>query len=224
MWARYSQSALGWMTTPRWTGIAILCFFLPWLEIRCQSHRDLYGKPGEDGDIRIRQSGLQSIYGGYSKSVKPQDQWVHEKGVSKPVPQPRRSIDDNNERRPDGCPLIAVYGLALVVLLVVTLNPATRDKHVLASWTAGIAAGSLLLQTAIGFPAWLKTELPRTYLPAPFATDENYVAFTIWFWASWIAVIGAFVTAIRSASVHVGGTSEASREARSDPPLQTGDG
>jgi hypothetical protein len=189
------------MTKP-WVGIGLICFFLPWLELSCDS-RHGGGRPGENGVVRFSQSGFQMAYGGVSRTVRPFD-------ASTPATPPPKFANadkgaraippDADEQRKglDPCPLMAIYGIALVGALVLALHPSTRRRAAPVGWALSAAAAALVVQALVGFPLWDKgREVGRTLVPSAFLDRDDYCAFTLWFWASWLTLIGAAVSHFR---------------------------
>src|SRR5207302_913631 len=134
--------------------LALTCFCLPWLEIRCD-HPD-------HGLIVTTQSGLQMTYGGTTTTVK-----------GRPVSEAdRRKYSQSASDREKPVPVIILYVAGLVIALVASLSAADRARcWAIATLASGIAAAALVVQLALGFP--LVEGIPR---------GDGGWTHTIWFW------------------------------------------
>ncbi len=134
--------------------LALICFCLPWIEIRC-NHL-------EHGLIVTTQSGLQMTFGGSTTTVK-----------GKPVSEADRTKHSQSASdREKPVPLMILYAAGLVVALVASLIvTATSRRWAVATLASGVAAAAMVIQLALGFP--LVEGIPR---------GEGGWTHTIWFW------------------------------------------
>lgn len=134
--------------------LALICFCLPWIEIRC-NHPD-------HGLIVTTQSGLQMTYGGTKTTVN-----------GKPVPEADRSkhsLTAGNREKP--VPLIILYLVGMVAALGASLIVADKWRQwAFDTLASGMAAAALLIQLALSFP--LVEGIPR---------GEGGWTYTVWFW------------------------------------------
>lgn len=177
--------------TWKWTVIALFCFALPWVAIKKENDKDAYGRVEEYGLIRLSQSGHQMAYGGHSRTVTPPT------GVAAHAEQSSNLPD---EYSPSPCPLVVLYGVALIAALGLSLHRSFVRQPKPAIFAIGIAVVCLLLQSLFGMPLWggghdLRSTLIPSFVLEWFHFPWNYCAFTAWYWMSWIALIGAFVSA-----------------------------
>lgn len=134
--------------------LALICFCLPWIEIRCNH-------PGH-GLILTTQSGLQMTYGGTTTTVN-----------GKPVPQADRNKHSQAAGdREKPVPLVALYGVGLVVALGASLIGVGKSwRWVFNTLASGMAAAALVIQLALGFP-----------LVEGISREEGGWTYTPWFW------------------------------------------
>lgn len=159
-------------------GLALLCFCLPWISIRCDAPRGgLFSGQGNDV-IMTSQSGLQMTYGGVSTTVN-----------NLPLtPEQRAEAERQKGNRNLAAPAMIVYALCLLAGLGVSLT--FRDAHrrfLFASAASMLAVVVLVVQLAYGFP--LVENVPRRQ-------NGNGWSYTIAFWLGLISTFAALLTAV----------------------------
>jgi hypothetical protein len=190
-------------------GLALLCFCLPWIEIRCDAPRGgLFSGQGNDVII-TSQSGLQMTYGGVSTSVNHMPL----------TPQQRAELERQKGNRNLAAPAMILYALCLLAGLGVSLT--FRDPHRRFLFTSGaslVAVAILIVQLAYGFP--LVENVPRRQ-------NGNGWSYTIVFWLGLISTFAALLTAVARRFALQANSAELSAEetaAAHEPsvPLQRG--
>lgn len=122
--------------------LLILCFFMPWLELRCDN---VSVKGRNHGQRIVSQTGMQVAYGGYTDTFR------------NPFGEGNRNNananGDDSMKPPAASPKMAIYGAALLVGMIGSL----LARKLAFAWEAiavatTTAACTLSLQFAIGFP------------------------------------------------------------------------
>ena len=96
MWTRY--------ITPASLGLALFCFILPWIEVRCDAPRGGHFSGQGTDIIRTTQSGLQMTYGGVSTSINHMPL----------TPEQRAQLERQKGNRNLAAPAMIVYALCLL--------------------------------------------------------------------------------------------------------------
>jgi hypothetical protein len=179
----------GKFVSPGFFLFAVLMFFLPWVDVRC------------NGFTAASQSGFQACQGDYTESVIMAERRLHN--------QPGFRL--NNERiKP--APLLWVYGLLVVAGLVLGLAlPIGKARMIALTVCAVVAFGLMIMQLAIGFPIaeqvakanadpnmrqQIRNEQPPFPFPQPMFVagpgqpDFVWVSTTPWFWFGAIVTLG----------------------------------
>jgi hypothetical protein len=135
-----------WLT-PSNLGFAFLLFWLPWVEVKCQSPpaRDPMGFRGQM--TVVTQSGLQAVYGGFSRSrlftVEEQQARLNQQKMGAAA----------NRERVGAAPLLGVYIVLVVLAAVVGFAlPCGVLRLVMVGVCSFAAAGLFLAQTIVGLP------------------------------------------------------------------------
>jgi hypothetical protein len=154
--------------TPSSLIFALLCFCLPWIEIKCND-------PNQ-GLIVVTQSGLQMTYGGTSTTVN-----------GKPISDARRQQAGREVGAREKPALLMIgYAACLLSALVaaLTIRDAARRWLVCLAASAG-ACVLIVIQVATGFP--LVEGVPK---------GEGGWSYTAWFWAALAMTFAALASAV----------------------------
>jgi len=148
--------------------LALICFCLPWIEIRC-NHPD-------HGLIVTSQSGLQMTFGNSITTVN-----------GKLATQSERTqAAQKTGKRESPVPLMIICGASLVAALAFSLLVANHGRRwLLATAASGAAATALVVQLALGFP--LVEGVPR---------GNGGWHYTPWFWIALASTCGLFLVSL----------------------------
>lgn len=165
--------------SPASFGLSLMCFLLPWIDIRCNSPRGgLFSGQGTDLVI-VSQSGLQMTYGGVSTTVN-----------HRPLTAAQaEELERHKANRIRAMPAMILYGLCLVAGLGASLTFRDERRRFLCGTAASaIAVIVLVVQLANGFP--LVENVPRR-------RGGNGWSYTIAFWlglgSTFAALIGSVI-------------------------------
>ena len=148
--------------------LALCCFCLPWIEVRCNV-------PNQ-GLLVTSQSGLQMLYGDTSTTV-----------AGKPATDvDRKNFSQQAGEREKPVLLMILCGGCLIATFVFSLLvPSQNGRWVLATVASGTAAGAMIIQLALGFP--LVKDVPR---------GEGGWNYTAWFWFALISILAVFLVSL----------------------------
>ncbi len=143
---------------------ALVCFTLPWFQVSCH---------GPDGtEVIISQSGFEAAIGETTTLVNGQ--------FAEANPQ----APEQFREPPKAAWLLAVFGSAiLLAILASLLIKSGNARWLTATLFSGLAAGTLIVQIAMGFP--LLKDAP-----------DDSTEFTLWFWLAVAASILAPVASL----------------------------
>jgi hypothetical protein len=165
-----------WWLVPGNFLAALVLFCLPWVEIRCDKNAQSRPPRPPEFETVWTQSGLQAVWGGYT-DLRPKSE------------RPTNS-DGDDDISP--APLVAVYGVLLVLAFLVALLARGRP-HVWAAVAgmAGVAFLLLTLQALVGFP--IERMFDEKKGDWRVGWSSGWVHYTWWYYLS-IALMVAGVT------------------------------
>jgi hypothetical protein len=158
--------------------LALVCFCLPWIEIRCDRPRGgLFSGQGTDV-LLTTQSGLQMTYGGFTTTV----------NGKAPTEQEQVEMNRRKGERNLAAPALLLYALCLLAGLAVSIISRDRNRRFLLAGSASLAAVVVLVvQLATGFP--MLDGVPRRQ-----GTDGW--TYTAWFWLGLVSTLAAFLMSV----------------------------
>ena len=206
---RKAVSAKAWrMSSPSMLAFSLLMFCLPWIEIRCNTHEPVWGSKA-----LLKQSGLQSAYGGLSLNE------VLESAIAEttrrtaevmgPVDLVKLKEEANRRKLSPGlAPMMLLYPLVLAVGIFASIGVRHQRLRVkVIGVAASVGVALMIAQAAVGFPleGALAKAMTRKFadsggqgdfseaILAALIFDTHY---TPWFWLAMFATIGAGAAAI----------------------------
>lgn len=179
MWTRH--------VSPAAFSVALICFLLPWIDIRCDSPRGgVFSGQGTDL-VMVSQSGLQMTYGGVSTTVNHQPLTASQAD----------ELERHKGNRTRAVPAMLLYGLCLVAGLGASLTfRDERRRYLCATVASAIAVMVLVIQLANGFP--LVDNVPRR-------RGGNGWSYTIAFWLGLGSTFAALIGSVTGRAPVAGG-------------------
>lgn len=160
------RPTVGRLIPPSSSLLALLLFLLPWITVSCNNL------------AVVKQSGLQSCYGGVSLTSEMKRMMQERPGAFQ------------EKSGPNPAPLMLLYGLALAAGLVLGIgvysgNQSLRNVVIACS----VAAFAILtLQLLLGFPAENEIlENMKDHGGNPMMAAAIHVQYTLWMWLSYFA-------------------------------------
>jgi hypothetical protein len=194
------------LATPSFLLMALICFPLPWVELRCNN-----GAMPQNGMTLGKQSGFQAVYGGRSTNaavetmnnelIKEEEKRIGKEALARRIANAERQHDDDRV----SAPWLSAYPCVLLLGIAFGLNPIAKVRRFNVGICCLTAFALVVIQMQMGLP--IEQEFGKTLAQEAIRSQSDRYSsaasallvethHTPWFWVALLAPLASLLLAI----------------------------